>query len=127
MNRTVFSSWGYKPPNIYAISMPLPDAPRLPLSGGAIANMSLDSFIKNLETDVKKQKGHYYAYVMEADRDEADTYTLQTWEVYTSPESCYEALVVLYYAPINPYLTYKKHMGEHWAQEYLDELAVVTN
>lgn len=89
--------------------------------------MSLESFIKDLERDMKKQKGQYYAYVMETDKDEADTYTLQTWEVYTSPDSCYEALVILYYAPLNPYLTLKKHMGEQWAQEYLDELTFVAN
>lgn len=127
MNKTVLSSWGFKPPNVYAISAPLPDAPRLPLSGGAIANMSLDSFIKDLERDMEKQKGRYYAYVMEADRDEADTYILKTWEIYTSPDSCYEALVILYYAPLDPYLTIKKHMGEHWAQKYLDKQLLVTN
>lgn len=76
---------------------------------------------------MEKQKGQYYAYVMEADRDEADTYTLKTWEVYTSPDSCYEALVILYYAPLNPYLTIKKHMGEHWAQKYLDKQALAAN
>jgi hypothetical protein len=46
--------------------------------------------------------------------------------VYKGDNSCYETLVILYYA-LNPYLTYKKHMSEHWAQEYLDELALVGN
>ncbi|HLO85993.1 MAG TPA: hypothetical protein VK203_13435 [Nostocaceae cyanobacterium] len=127
MNPTVYSAWGGDPPRIYAISKPLPNAPHLPLSGGAIANMSLDNFLSDLKRDMEKQKGKYYAYVMESDKDEADTYILQTWEVYTSPESCYEALVILYYAPLNPYLTYKKHYGEHYAQEYLDELATTVN
>lgn len=92
-----------------------------------MARMSLESFIKDLEKDMEKQKGQYYAYVMDADKDEADTYILKTWEVYTSPDSCYEALVILYYAPLNPYLTYKKHMGERWAQEYLEEQQLVVN
>jgi hypothetical protein len=127
MNQVIYSSWDCNPPNIVAISQCLPDAPRLPLSGGCTARMSLERFIKDLEQDLKKQKGQYYAYVMEADRDEADTYTLKTWEIYTSPDSCYEALVILYYAPLNPYLTYKKHMGEHWAQEYLAEQQFAAN
>lgn len=127
MNQVIYSSWDCNPPNIFAISQCLADAPRLPLSGGCTTRMSLERFIKDLERDVEKQKGQYYAYVMEADRDEADTYTLKTWEVYTSPDSCYEALVILYYAPLNPYLTIKKHMGEHWAQKYLDKQLLVTN
>ncbi len=92
-----------------------------------MARMSVESFIKDLQTDLEKQKGHYYAYVKNSEGDEADTYILQTWEVYKGDNSCYEALVILYYAALNPYLTYKKHMGEHWAQEYLDELALVGN
>ncbi len=127
MNKTVLSSWGFNPPNIYAISTPLPDAPDLPLSGGCTTRMPLERFIKDLERDMEKQKGQYYAYVMEADRDEADTYILKTWQVCRPDDGLYEAVVILYYAPLNPYLTIKKHMGEHWAQKYLDKQLLVTN
>lgn len=77
--------------------------------------------------NIEKQKGHYYAYVKNSEGEEADTYILQTWDVYKGDNSCYEVLLTLYYAPLNPYLTYKKHMGENWAQEYLDELTLVGN
>ena len=95
VNSIVYSAWDGDPPRVYAISKPLPNAPRLPLSGGSIANMSLESFLSDLKKDMEKQQGKYYAYVMEGNQDEADTCILQTWEVYTSPESCYEALVIL--------------------------------
>lgn len=127
MNRLVYQAWECNPPRIHAISQAMPDSPPLHLSGGCMARMSLERFVNDLEEDTEKQKGQYYAYVMEADRDEADTYILKTWEIYTSPDSCYEALVILYYAPLNPYLTYKKHMGEQWAQEYLDEQLLIAN
>lgn len=59
--------------------------------------------------------------------DEADTYVLKTWQVCRPDDGVYEAVVILYYAALNPYLTLKKHMGEHWAQKYLDKQLLVTN
>ncbi|MGB3239247.1 MAG: hypothetical protein WBB29_13190 [Geitlerinemataceae cyanobacterium] len=42
------------------------------------------------------------------------------------PELKIEAIVVLYYFPINPYLTLRKHMGQDTAEEYLQEIAAFT-
>jgi hypothetical protein len=123
MNPIVKASWSRTPPNIYAISEPLPNAPHVSLSGGGTARMSLEDYLKALKKDLDNQTGKYFAYVMGSkDKEEADTFILQTWDVYTSPTSCYEALIHLYYAPINEYLCLKKHMGEYWAQKYLDEI-----
>ncbi|MCM0592284.1 MAG: hypothetical protein ACSI46_15080 [Gloeotrichia echinulata DVL01] len=122
MNEIVKNAWSGDPPRVKAISQPLPNAPYLSLSGGGCGDISLDSYIKDLEKDVRSQSGKYFAYVRNSDGDEADTFTLRTWEVYTSPESCYEALVILYYAPLNEYLCLKKHKGEATAQEYLDKI-----
>lgn len=40
---------------------------------------------------------------------------------------CYEAIVISYYRPLNPYLTIKKHMGEDLAEEYLQSLPEIAN
>jgi hypothetical protein len=122
MNQTLKDSWDGEPPRIKAISQVLPNAPHLWLSGGGCADTSLSNFIENLERDIKNQTGRFFAYVMNSDGDEADTFSLQTWEVYTSPDSCYEALVILYYAPINEYLCLKKYKGEDSAQRYLEKI-----
>jgi hypothetical protein len=90
----------------------MPDAPYLPLTGGGTARMSLKAFLQELENDYQNQSGHFFEYVWESDRDEADTYALETWEVCTPESGIYEAIVILYYSPINVYLTLKKHMGE---------------
>jgi hypothetical protein len=120
MNQIVKDAWNNDPPRIKVITQPLPNAPYVSLSGGGCANKSLDSFIKDLERDIKNESGKQFVYVRNSNGDEADTFSLQTWEIYTSPDSCYEALVILYYAPINEYLCLKKHKGEKAAQEYLD-------
>jgi hypothetical protein len=125
MNQIVKDSWSGDPPRIKVIVQPLPSAPFVYLSGGGSADMSLDSYINDLKRDIRNQTGNYFAYVVKSNggsREEADTFTLQTWEVYTSSDSCYEALVILYYAPINEYLCLKKHKGEAVAQEYLDKI-----
>lgn len=58
--------------------------------------------------------------------DEADIYTLRTWQVCPPNDGTYEAIIVLYYAALNPYLTIKKHFGEDSAQEYLNRNAAIT-
>jgi len=123
VNEIIKNSWSGDPPRIKVMVQPLPNAPYLFLSGGGNADMSLDSYINDLKRDIRNQTGKYFAYVMKSwggDKEEADTFVLQTWEVYTSPDSCYEALVILYYAPMDEYLTLKKHKGEEAAQEYLN-------
>jgi hypothetical protein len=100
----------------------LPNAPHVTLSGGGCSNASIEDYLKDLQRDFENQTGQYFAYVMKGNKEEADTFILQTWDVYTSPTSCYEALVHLYYAPVNEYLCLKKHLGEYWAQKYLDEI-----
>ncbi|MFH7024682.1 MAG: hypothetical protein ACHBN1_04590 [Heteroscytonema crispum UTEX LB 1556] len=98
----------------------MPDAPHVWVAGGGMSNKPLEDYLKDLQKDFDAQAGKYFAYVMGGCKEEADTFTLQTWDVYTSPTSCYEALIILYYAPVNEYLCLKKHLGERWAQEYLD-------
>ncbi len=122
MNPIVRDSWKGDPPRLYIIAEPLPDAPHVRLSGGGVADMSLDEYLNTLQKNFDNQSGKYFAYVKGGCREEADTFTLQTWDVYTSPTSCYEALIHLYYAPVNEYLCLKKHLGEKWAQKYLDEV-----
>lgn len=121
MNPVLKNDWDGEPPRLSIISKPLPSAPHLWLSGGGVADMSLDEYLKDLQKDFDSQTDEYFAYVMGGCGEEADTFILKTWDVYTSPTSCYEALILLYYAPVNEYLCLKKHLGEKWAQEYLDE------
>lgn len=117
-------AWSRKPPRIFSISQPMPNTPCLPLTGGSTTDKSLDVFLKELKQDFENQKGDYFAYVMDYYKsgDEADLYTLEAWQVCTSSDSIYEAIVILYYSASSPYLTIKKHMGESLAQEYKDHL-----
>lgn len=123
MNPIVKNAWSGDPPRLYIIAEPMPNAPYVRLSGGGVADMSLDEYLSDLQKNSDNQSGKYFAYVKGGCREEADTFTLQTWDVYTSPTSCYEAFIHLYYAPVNEYLCLKKHLGEKWAQQYLDEIA----
>jgi len=125
LKRSVYSAWDGNPPTIQMIALPMPDAPYLPLTGGGTARMPLKAFLQELESDYKSQRGHFFEYVWESDRDEADTYALETWEVCTPESGIYEAIVILYYSPINAYLTLKKHMGEDAAAEYLQSIPAI--
>lgn len=53
---------------------------------------------------------------MDSEGDDADTYTLTCWEV-LSGSSCYEAVVLLYYQPINAYATVLKYFPD-LAEDY---------
>jgi len=125
IKRSVYSAWDGNPPSIQMIALPMPDAPYLPLTGGGTARMPLKAFLQELESDYKSQRGHFFEYVWDSDRDEADTYALETWEVCTPESGIYEAIVILYYSPINVYLTLKKHMGEDAAEEYLQSIPAI--
>lgn len=125
--RSVYSAWDGNPPNIQLLSTPMPDAPYLPLTGGGTARMSLDSLLGDLERDLQKQTGRFFEYVWESEQEEADTYSLQSWEVCRPDSGIFEAVVVLYYFPLNPYLTLRKHMGQDAADEYQDEMAAFTD
>jgi len=128
MNRLLYSAWDGEPPRVHAISYALPGTPHLTLTGGSITNMSLDKYLKDLEQDMRNQSGAYFAYVWGNynSEDEADIYTLQTWQVCRPDDGTYEAIVLLYYAAMNPYLTIKKHFGEADAEEYLARNAAVS-
>jgi len=122
MNPILKSAWDGEPPRLYIIAKPMPDAPHVWIAGGGMANMSLHEYLSDLQKDFDNQTGEYFAYVMGGCKEEADTFTLQTWDVYTSPTSCYEAMIILYYSPVNEYLCLKKHLGDKWAQKHLDEI-----
>ncbi|WP_017654839.1 hypothetical protein [Fortiea contorta] len=125
MNRLLCEDWTDEPPNIKFISQTMPSSPCLSLNGSGHARMSLDNFIRDLNRDVEKQQGHYFVRVLGHGRsnDEADIYTLQTWQICLPEDGTYEAVILLYYAPINQYLTLKKHFGQEDAQKYLDKIA----
>lgn len=97
------------------------DSPNLNLTGSGTARMSLEKYLQDLERDIKKQTGYFYAFVSGhyKSTDEADIYTLKTWQVCHPNDRTYEAIVILYYTALNPYLTIKKHYGNEAAQEYL--------
>lgn len=94
----------------------LPDAPSLPLSGSGFADVSIEEFISTLDRDRKSQSKHGLAQVMNSDGDDADTYTLVCWEI-LSGSSCYEAVVLLYYQPVNTYATILKYFPD-LAEDY---------
>jgi len=123
----LLAAWEGDPPRIEIISYPFPSAPHLPLSGGGCTSISLDKLLAQLESDRQHETGHYFAYVINGCKEEADTYFLEGWEIYSSSQSCYEALVILYYSPINPYATLRKYMGEEMANEYLRDTADLLN
>ncbi len=125
--RSLYSAWGGDPPRLDIIAVPMPDAPYLPLTGGGSARMSLDSFLKDIERDFQNQQGRFLEYVWESDKDEADTYVLQNWDVCRPESGIYEAIIILYYSPMNPYLTIKKHMGQDLADEYLSTIPAITD
>lgn len=122
MNQAIKNAWT-NPPRLYIVAQPMPNAPNLSITGSGTSTASLDNYLKDLQKDFDNQKGKYFAYAKKGCKEEADTFYLITWETYTSPESCYEALIMLYYAPINEYLCLKKHFSEEWAQKYLDEIS----
>ncbi len=114
----MMAAWKGKPPRVKFKAEPMPGTPYVRLLGCGITDMPLDKFIKNLERDIKTGKGHGYTFPLEGKDCEEDTYVLEGWEVYTSPDSCYEALVILYYSALYPYQVIKKYMGEEMAEEY---------
>ncbi|WP_017651080.1 hypothetical protein [Fortiea contorta] len=124
MNALLYQDWGENPPRIELVSLPMPSAPYLPLTGGGCANTSVNSFINDLNKAVKNQSERYFTRVWGYGRsdDEADIYTLQTWQICTPEDKTYEVVILLYYAPINQYLTLKKHFGEEDADRYLEEI-----
>lgn len=83
--------------------------------------------IWTLERDLHRQAGRYYAYVKGGNREEADTFILEGWVVYTSPDCVHEATVILYYSALNPYLAIKKWMSEDMAEEYRCKQLAVLN
>ncbi len=113
-------AWEGKPPTVKFIVQPMPGTPYLELSGQGFAiSTPIERVIKDLEDDLKKQKGRYYSYVAGGCREEADTYILEGWEVVSGDDTVYEGIVILYYSALNPYLTIKKHFDESQAEEYL--------
>lgn len=123
MRRSANDAWSGSAPRIQAYATPMPDAPYLPLTGGCTTSMDLEEFLAELCRCLETQaEPHYIAYVWDSEREEADTYVLQDWEICRPESGAFEAVVILYYAPINTYLTIKKHMGDDMAEEYLEDI-----
>ncbi|MCC5634949.1 hypothetical protein LC593_03600 [Nostoc sp. CHAB 5844] len=118
----MMSAWNGNPPRVEYKAEPMPGTPHIRLLGEGSSTAALDAFLGQLEKDFKQQKGKYLTYPLKSDQAEEDVYVLEGWEVYTSGESLYEALVILYYSALYPYQVIKKYMSEHLAQEYLDEM-----
>ncbi|HLP89682.1 MAG TPA: hypothetical protein VK184_13955 [Nostocaceae cyanobacterium] len=127
MNRKIFNAWKSKPPRIYIITQAMADSVEVPLSGGGMASVSADEYELKLKQDLERKTGKYYAYPMGSGECEEETFVLETWEKYTSPDSCYEAMFILYYSALYPYQVIKKHLGEDMAEEYLQETAAFLN
>lgn len=127
MKRRIRDAWGGNPPNIRFISSAAPDSLELPLSGNGTGRMPVDRAIKEIERDFENQTGWFNAWVFDHYKsgDEADTYELQSWDVYypdAGSGNAYEAVIMLSYAPVNYLATLQKHMPE-FIDEYLAELA----
>lgn len=127
MNSKLYHAWKGNVPPVQIICCAMPNSPELPLTGGGVSRKAVDDFLKNLEKDFNNQKGRYYAYVLDYynSEDESDIYALETWQVFYPNDGTYEAVVILYYSALNPYMTIKKHMGEDLAEEYLAKNKVI--
>lgn len=110
MRLDIRAGWEGRVPNIQAIAQSYPGSPHLPLTGGCTTRTTLDKFLKELE---KAEAGrHYREYIWgyHGSDDEADIYELTCWDVCRPDHGFYEAMVILYYSPINTLATLKKHM-----------------
>jgi len=123
----MFAAWGAKPPRVQYRAEPMPGTPHLRLLGEGSSTASLDDFLLRIEANKRTQKGKFFTYPVNSDKLEEDTYILEGWEIYTSIDSCYDALVILYYSALYPYQVIKKYMGEEMAQEYYNEKLATLN
>lgn len=117
----LLAGWGGNPPRIEYRSEPMPGTPHIRLLGDGISSLSLDDFIKSLETDCLKQKGKYFTYPLKSLKTEEDMFALEGWEIYKSEQCICEGMVILYYSAMYPYEVIKKYMGESLAMEYLNK------
>lgn len=124
MQQDIRAGWEGNVPNIHAIAQPYPGAPHMPLTGGCSASTTLDKFLRDLERG--EGSSHYREYIWgyHGSEDEADIYELTCWDVCRPDNGLYEAVVILYYSPINHLATLKKHMPE-FVDEYLEEQAQI--
>lgn len=61
---------------------------------------------------MENENGSYFAHVWEGDKEEADTYVLNAWQVLHPNDGTYEAIVILYYSPLDEAATLAKWMPE---------------
>lgn len=111
-------AWGNNTPRIQYRCEPMPGTPHLRLLGDGSSTASLEEFLKRIQLNKQKETGKCFTFPVRSDKSEEDTYILEGWEVYTGLDSCYEALVILYYSAMYPYQVIKKYMGEKLAEEY---------
>lgn len=117
----LLAGWGGSPPRTEYRAEPMPGTPHIRLLGDGFSSLSLDDFIKTLETDYLKQKGKYFTYPLKSLKAEEDMFALEGWEVYKSEQGVCEGMVILYYSAVYPYEVIKKYMGESLAIEYLNK------
>lgn len=116
MPQKIKEGWNNNIPPILMITQETPGAISLPLSGSGTSRAPLHRFLMYLEDDIAKKKGKYFAYVDDGCREEADTYTLDGWQVLYPDDGTYEAIVILYYSPMNERATLAK-----WMPQFLED------
>ncbi|MEM6256634.1 MAG: hypothetical protein AAF821_27315 [Cyanobacteria bacterium P01_D01_bin.156] len=128
MRQDIRLGWEGCPPRIEYLAQPFPGAPHLPLTGSGSTDMPLDKFLGKLEQSLTSRSAargnryHQYVWGHHGSDDEADIYELTCWEVCRPDSGVYEAVVILYYSPMNTLATLSKHMPE-FVDEYLAEQA----
>ena len=123
----MWTAWGNDLPRVQYRAEPMPGTPHLCLLGNGCSTASLDEFLHQIEANKRTEKGKCFTFPVCSDKSEEDTYILEGWEVYTSPDSCYEALVILFYSALYPYQVIKKYMGDKLAEEYQFKKLTVFN
>jgi hypothetical protein len=124
MRASLYEAWDCEPPQLLVLCYSMPNTPLLHLQGDACPDLPLEIYLKDLERDFEQKTGDFYTYVFGAKPneygiyDEADTYTLSTWQVLRPDDGPHEAVIILYYSAINPYLTIARYMSPELAAEY---------
>ncbi len=118
-SRAVSQAWEGDPPQVELHCCVMPDTPFHHLTGGGTARQSVGATIELLRRDAANQTGRYYEYVWgfhpedsSSFEEQADTYVLQDWVVCDPRSGPYEAIVILYYSPLNQAAMEARHFPD---------------